>query len=100
MATVLTQQGGVKILWALSTTDLASTTTGTSAQSAGIVFAGAMPGDLVLLGTKTAVVAGLHYSAFVSAVDEIKIQVANVSAGTIDSASQVFTVGLVKLNAF
>ncbi len=98
MATVNTQQGGLKILWASEVVNIGSITTGISVTSSAIVFLGARLGDPVMIGTDVAAVEGLLYSAFVSAADEIKIRCYNVSAGTLDPASQTFTVGIVKLN--
>ena len=95
-----TQAGTIKVLWTTATVDLSSTTTGTTAVSAGITITGAALGDPVILGTETAVAAGLHYDAFVSAADEVKVQVANVSAGTVDSASQIFHIAVVKLQSY
>ncbi len=93
-----TQQGGVKILWARITFDPASSATLLSSDSAGTTVTGAALGDPVILGSLTAPVANVMYTAFVSAADTVKIRFMNTSGGTLDPASQDFIVGVVKLN--
>lgn len=95
-----TQQGTVKILWTTGTVDFASTATLTSTDSSGITVTGASLGDPVILGSDTTYLANAQYSAFVSAADTVKVRLSNGTAGSLDPASQVFTVGVLKLNAW
>lgn len=93
-----TQQGGIKVLWARATVDFASTATQVSTDSTGITVTGAALGDPVILGSDTTFLANAVYTAFVSAADTVKVRLSNGTAGALDPASQVFTVGVVKLN--
>jgi hypothetical protein len=93
-----TQQGGVKILWVRSTVDFASTAANVITDSSGITVTGAMPGDPVILGSDTAPPAQGSFYAHVTAADTVKVRFVNNSAGAIDPASQVFNIGVIKLN--
>lgn len=95
-----TQAGTVKILWTTATVDFASTSAQTSTDSSGITVTGAALGDPVILGSDTTWLANANYSAYVSAADEVKVRLNNETSGALDPASQVFTVGVVKLQAY
>lgn len=93
-----TQQGSVKILWATATVDFASTSAQTSTDSSAITVTGARLGDPVIIGGDTTWLANAQYAAFVSAADSVKVRLSNGTAGALDPASQVFSVGVIKLN--
>lgn len=94
-----TQQGSVKILWETGTVDFASTSAQTSTDSSAITVTGARLGDPVILGGDTTWLANAQYSAFVSAADAVKVRLSNGTAGALDPASQVFTVGVIRLDS-
>lgn len=93
-----TQQGGCKILWATATIDIASTATLVSTDSSAITVTGARLGDPVILGCETTWTANYVWTAFVSAADSVVVRFVNATAGTLDPASFVFHVGVVKLD--
>lgn len=93
-----TQQGSVKILWATAAVDIGSTLTLVSTDSSAITVTGARLGDPVIIGCETAFVANYVWQAFVSAADSVVIRFTNATAGTIDPASFVFHVGVLKLD--
>lgn len=97
---VKTQAGTIKVLWDMATVDIGSTLTLVSTDSAGIVMTGAVLGDPVILGCETTLTSNYVWTAFVSAADEVKIRFTNATANTIDPASFVFHIGVVKLVSY
>lgn len=95
-----TQAGSIKVLWTLATIDFASTAAQTSTDSSAITVTGAALGDAVILGSDTTWLANIQYAAFVSAADAVKVRLSNGTAGALDPASQVFTIGVVKLISY
>jgi hypothetical protein len=95
-----TQAGTIKVLWDDLTLDFPSAATLVSADLTGTIT-GAALGDPVnvvpLAGTATA---GLAYVGYVSAADTVTVRQINASAGTLDTASAVYRVSVLKLNAY
>ena len=97
-----TQAGTIKILWTLATVDFASTNAQKSTDSSSITITGAALGDPVILGSETSGATPIDscYTAFVSAADTVLVRYNNYSSGALDPASQVFHIGVVKLQAY
>lgn len=59
-----------------------------------ISYAGAIPGDIVVLGLPAAPAAGLVFGAFVSTANVITVRATNITAAPVDAAPAVFTVAV------
>lgn len=95
-----TQLGTIKILWDEATLDFPSAATLVSADLTVAIVGAALGDPVVVSPLNGAPTAGLAYWGFVSAADVVTVRQNNASAGTLDSASQVIRVAVIKLNSF
>ncbi len=93
--TVTNQSGGQEVLIAQATIDFASTAA--QAQSTGVTIAmtGARVGDAALDTPITNLTTGVFHGV-VSAADEVTAYFNNYSSGTVNPASAVYTVAVIR----
>lgn len=90
-----TVKGGIEMLIGIFTLDFASTLTLVQSAALDLTFPGAKIGDLVLIQPMVKA-ANQVFTGYVDAADNVKVYFQNVTAATIDPASQVFKVTLIR----
>lgn len=94
-ATLIEKAAGLLSYFGLFTINFASTLTLVESASQDLTFPGAVIGDLVFI-QPTVRVANQQFWGYVSAADVVTVGYQNVTAATVDPASQVFKVWVVK----
>lgn len=100
MAT-FTQAGAVTILWTNSTINFATTNANTSTDSSAIALTNAALGDLVVVSDDSgSPTANTCYTGYVSTAGNVIVRLNNYSTASVDPASAVFKIGVIKLVSY